>query len=204
MIEYVTPPVLSPDVWTSRARRRVIAGVDLAFVADGCALVIIERLDERIVTVEHDFRLPKPGRPLDPIEITSEYLDRIVARGGQHVIADGHYLELMRHAANKRGVTLHSAPHGDARLQSWITTRHYTRDRKISFPREIADHMRKIRATARDGGGMSITAARGDSTGHADLAFALAAAVYLDSRLHGVIGNAITEVKTHRGAWSAP
>ena len=204
MIQYVEPALPLPKLWVSREQRKLVAGVDLAFTADGCALVILERHHDRLVTIEHDFRLPKPNEPLDPIAVTNEYLDRVSRIGCKHVIADVHYIELLRKAANDRGVTLHNAPAGDARIQSWVTTRHYTREKSIAYPKESADHLRKIRSSARTGGGMTISAPRGEASGHADLAYALAAAVWLDARLHGIIGALNTEIKTHKGAWTAP
>ena len=56
----------------------------------------------------------------------------------------------------------------------------------------------------RPGGGVGIQAPRTDGAGHADLAFALVAAVAIDAKLHGLIGDAQATVRTHRGAWTAP
>lgn len=197
-------PWLDAALQSHAKERRLVAGVDLAFTHDGCALVILEHHNDRVSVVDYDFRVPKPGEPLDPIAVAEVYLDRLEAQGCRVLVADIHYVEVMRRACLNRGVTLLSAPSGDARLNAFITTRHYTRARAISFPKMIADHLRKIQLAIRPGGGVSVHAPRAEGKGHADLAYALVAAVWADARLHGLIGNAETIVRTHKGAWTAP
>ena len=197
-------PWLGAAKEAERSQRKLVAGVDLAFSHDGCALVILEHHADSLEVIDYDFRVPKPGEPLDPVGVSETYMDRLEAVGCRVVVADVHYVEVIRRAALQRGVTLLSAPNGDERLKAFVTTRHYTRSKAIRFPRLIGDHLRKIQLVIRPGGGFSIQAPRTDGKGHADLAFALVGAVYADSRLNGIIGAVTSEVRTHKGAWTAP
>lgn len=189
---------------SEQSARKLVAGVDLAFSHDGCALVVLEHHHDRLEVVDYDFRVPRPNEPLDPIGVAETYMDRLEAVGCRVVVADVHYIEVIRRAALARGVTLLGAPLGDDRLRAFVTTRHYTRARAIRFPRIVGDHLRKIQMVVRPGGGFAVQAPRTDGKGHADLAFALVAAVHADSRLHGTIGAVSSEIRTHKGAWSAP
>lgn len=73
----------------------------------------------------------------------------------------------------------------------------------LPFAAELREQMGQIRQTATAGGNISITAARTGS-GHADLPFALVAAVALDRKLHGPIGLTLSAPRTHRGGWVSP
>ena len=197
-------PLLASSLETTNERRRLVAGFDLAFSRDGCALVVLEHEADRVTVIDHDFRLPQPSAPLDPIATCDEYLDRISALGCRNVAADVHYVEVLRRAATARSIALHQAPSGAERTHSFSTLRHYTRARSISLPRQVSAHMARIQSVARVGGELSIQAPRSTGEGHSDLAFALVAAAWLDMRLHGVVGANVASVVTHRGGWSAP
>jgi len=203
---YVQPSsgVLAQALVQQRAQRKLTAGVDLAFSHDGCALVIVEHHDDCLEVVDFDFRVPRPGEPLDPVAVADTYMSRLEAVGCNVVAADVHYIEVVRRAANMHGISLVNAPLGDDRLRAFVTTRHYTRARALRIPRLIADHLRKIQLIVRPGGGFAVQAPRTDGKGHADLAFALVAAVHVDSKRHGIIGEITTQIATHRGAWTAP
>lgn len=197
-------PLLTRAIEAERATRRLVAGVDLAFAHDGCALVILEHDADAVRVIDHDFRVPSPGAPFDPVEIAEQYMQRLDALGCRIVTADIHYVEVVRRAAREHGVTLVPAPVGDERTRAFILARHYTRARTIRFPRIVADHLRKIQLVVRPGGGIAVQAPRTDGSGHADLAYALVAALSVDARLHGHVGDTQATVRTHRGAWSAP
>lgn len=192
-------PFHAPD-----PRRLLVAGIDLAFAHDGCALVILEHTPTQLVTIDHDFRVPRPGEPFDPVEIAELYMRRLSAVGCKTVVADIHYIEVIRRAARQHGITLVPAPMGDERLRAFVVTRHLTRSRAIRFPKLIADHLRKIQIVVRPGGGVAVQAPRTDGQGHADLAYALVAAVSIDAKLHGQIGDAPAQIVSHRGAWNSP
>lgn len=198
------PLPLPPLAAAPQSNRNLVAGVDLAFAHDGCALVICEHTPTALQVIDHDFRVPRPGEPFDPVEIAELYMQRLDAMGCRTVVADVHYLEVIRRAARMHGVTLVNAPTGEERLKAFVMTRHLTRSRAIRFPKVIADHLRKIQLVVRPGGGIGIQAPRTDGNGHADLAFALVAAVAIDAKMHGLIGDAPAEIRTHKGAWSAP
>ena len=183
-------------------RRRLVAGVDLAFAHDGCALVICEHTDDAIEVIDYDFRLPRPGEPFDPLDIADLYMRRLDAVGCRVVVADVHYVEVVRRVARDHCIALVNAPVGEERTKSFILARHLTRSRAVRFPRIVADHLRKIQLVVRPGGGIGIQAPRTDGAGHADLAFALVAAIAIDARMHGHIGDAPTRIATHRGSWS--
>lgn len=187
-----------------KRHRNLIAGVDLAFAHDGCALVVCEHTPTALHVIDHDFRVPRPGEPFDPVEVADLYMQRITALGCRTVVADVHYVEVIRRAARMHGVTLINAPTGDERTKAFVLTRHLTRSRAIRFPKIVADHLRKIQLVVRPGGGIAIQAPRTDGQGHADLAFALVAAVAIDAKMHGHIGDAPAEIRAHHGAWTAP
>lgn len=201
---YLPPPVPAAILEAPLPRRLLVAGVDLAFAHDGCALVLLEHTSDAVRVIDHDFRVPKPGEPFDPVEVADEYLRRIAGHGCSVVVADVHYVEVVRRSAREHGVALVNAPTGDARTRAFVLARHYTRSRSIRFPRLIADHLRKIQLVVRPGGGIGIQAPRTDGAGHADLAYALVAALAIDARMHGTVGDAMSEVRTHRGAWVSP
>lgn len=202
--QYALPPVPSAIIDAPQPRRLLVAGVDLAFAHDGCALVVLEHSDDSVRVIDHDFRVPRPGEPFDPVETADEYLRRIASLGCSVVVADVHYVEVVRRAAREHGVALVSAPAGEERIRAFVLARHYTRSRAIRFPRLIAEHLRKIQLVVRPGGGVSVQAPRTDGGGHADLAFALVAAVAIDARMHGLVGDAQMSVRAHRGAWMSP
>ena len=201
---YALAPLPPAILDAEQPRRLLVAGVDLAFAHDGCALVVLEHTAEGVRVVDHDFRVPAPGAPFDPVEIAEQYMQRLDALGCRVVVADVHYVEVVRRAAREHGITLVHAPSGDARTRAFILLRHYTRERTVRFPRIVAEHLRKIQLVVRPGGGVGIQAPRTDGAGHADLAFALVAAVAIDARMHGLVGDAQATVRTHRGAWTAP
>ena len=201
-----TPPKrdVNGRAFPSGPKRMLTAGVDLAFVNDGCALVLIERFADRIVVPDFDLLQPKPGRPLEPVTTCDAFCARIAAAGCKYVVTDVHYLELMRQAANRNGLALQVAPSGDARTQAFITLRHYTRARTIRLPKAIVDHLRPIELHAQPGGNVSIRAPRTPGTNHSDLSFALTAALYSDTQRHGVLGLTPLRPMSHRGGWTTP
>ena len=73
----------------------------------------------------------------------------------------------------------------------------------LRYAAELREQLGQIRQTATAGGQISITAAR-TGAGHADLPFALLAAVALDRRLYGPIGITAPEPRAHRGGWTTP
>lgn len=194
-------PAAHPMATELAGQSRRVAGVDLAFVHDGCALVVTDRTPDRIDVCDLDFRIPRPGAPFDSIELTGELLDRARGLGVVHVTADVHYVGNVRHEADSRGMVVVNAPVGDERIRAFVLLRDYVRRRLIRMPRLAAEHLSAIKLVARPGGTISIVADRTSSRGHADIAFALAAAVWVDARVHGPLGQMSIGVGAFRGGW---
>ncbi len=183
-----------------------VAALDLAFVHDWCALVIVARQAgpdgiERIVVPHYDLRKPTPSIRLDPIEVADDYTAIVARHRCIAAVADPHYLEVLRRPMLRRGVPLLGAPAGDGRIRAFVLVRDLLRRHLLVLPREIADHMRAVRMQVRAGGAMSVFADRTNETGHADLAFALVAAIAHDERLNGPLGMPTFRGQTFAGGW---
>ena len=189
---------------STAANRSLAGGIDLAFVHDACAYVVIEHHIDRVEVIDCDFRQPRPGEPFDPVEICALYAERLAALGCYHVAADQHYLEVVRREMNEKKVKLYSSPNFDAKSKAWILARDYTRKRVVSMPKVVADHLSKVERIARAGGGFSIQIPRVPEMGHCDLAPAFVNAVWLDAKLNGRIGEDRSPVATYKGRWDCP
>jgi hypothetical protein len=148
----------------------VVAGADMGFTKNSAALCIGHLKDGIARVAEFVERKPKPGEPLRPGEVASEFVARVVAHGGSSVMADGHYRETVVEHATPSGLSVHPAPSVPA--DECIAVRARMREGRYRIPNNprFLRQLRETVAVAGSGGGLTIRWPKWRTGEHGDLA----------------------------------
>ena len=181
---------------TSR-KERVTCAVDLAFVRDGCALVVLERHGDRLVQVREEFVQPTVHAPLQPSVIRDRFAGILLGHNGYHCAADVHEFASLCESFLPKGIQVTHAPTAQQLVTAFAMTRDFLRDGKLDVLSHTARQLKSVRTNGR--GEPEVPRRPGE--GHADLVSALVAAVWLDRR-HGPLGaGAAAKPGTLRGSY---
>lgn len=160
---------------------RQAAGIDLGFVSDSSAIVVVGATEERI-GVSNTLELrPEKGRPLVPSEVVGAFAALAKCHDCHQLMADAHYLEAARETAMKHGVSLASAPGGqEGKAQTYLYVRELLNAGKLVLPNNarLLAQLKAIVAKPMPGGGLAISSPRRAGAGHGDLVSAFVLAVW--------------------------
>jgi hypothetical protein len=178
-------------------RRKVSAGVDLGFIADYSALVIVERRDGgspsavgEVAVIHTEVLKPEPGKPLQPTRVIAHFAEVATSFGCKFWSADQYYIASVRELAIRCGVQTHLGPgSGQKCADSWAYLRDLMRDKLITlYGADLVATLRGVLVDYKAGGWTIPVLAHAPGLGHFDLLQALRLAVWLDHVRHGELG----------------
>ena len=160
------------------------AGIDLAYVNDSSALVVVERQFSVVVVTLTSLVSPKPGAPLLPSAVMAQFAAEARGAGAFCAFADQHHIQSAMEDARRHQFQVAAGPTGAAQKEGAYTyVRELFRLGKLKIPRdpELIRQLKSVLSRPRSGGGLQIIQPR-QGTGHADLVSALVMAVWNDRR----------------------
>jgi len=179
-------------------RSRVTGAVDLAFVRDGCALVVLERQGDRLVQVREEFVEPTVSEPLKPSLIRERFAAILLAHSCIQCAADVHEFASLSESFLPLGIQVTHAPTAQKSVTSFATTRDLLRDGKLDVLPRTA---RQLKSVTTNGKGEP-EVPRKPGEGHADLVSAPVAAVNLDRRHGPLVGGRQLRPEGFRGSFT--
>lgn len=209
---------------TPRPRfHRVSVGIDLAFVRDSAGAVHVERqalgAKIQIVITFVDLQRPQDQAPdadgrrrLKPSSLVSKFVNDARDAGADAVVADGHYLEVVREHASHPDHVMQTIPAPTSLAEQTnadLYVRDLFREGLVLLPNDprLVGQLKSVLAKPLPGGTIRAYLPRRTGTGHADLYSALRNAIWYDRRhgplLHGGdAGAAHNAPTTFVGGWS--
>lgn len=200
--------------------QRVSVGIDLAMVRDSAGFVAVERqavgAKIMVVVTGLDLRRPQdqPKKRLVPSVTVNAFVTAARDAGADHVVADGHYFELVREHASNPNNAIQAVPAptsaGDIAAAD-LYMRDLFREGLVWLPNDprIVGQLKSVLAKPLPGGTIRAYLPRRAGAGHADLYSALRNAIWYDRRhgplLHGDkgdMGAAHNMPVTFAGGWS--
>jgi hypothetical protein len=175
-------------------------GIDLAFVNDSSACIVVERQQGKVVLTRLELLSPAPGKPLVPSEVITQFAMLSTQAGAFQALADSWYLESVKEVAIKLGMAVSAGPQHTAFEIAALYMRDLFRNRQIVIPpnEQLADQLKSVMSAPKQGGGVALTFPRRIGAGHADLVPALVYAVWLDRCKYGPIASATFQMSTGR------
>jgi hypothetical protein len=180
-----------------RTSGRTSCGVDLAFLSDGCAQIIVERQTvtdgQRLAVVSLDLFKPSPGQPLQPSAILATFALRALENGCRVIVGDHHYAASLREAALVHGLQVATGPgspsDSDAAFQH---VRDLFRESMLAIgpvgdpdSDALAEQLKSVLYSHEPTGRIKPVLPRVAGEGHCDLVSALVLAVWWDRMRHG-------------------
>jgi hypothetical protein len=165
---------------------RTFAAVDLGFRVDPSTLCVVRWIaPNRLVLVHLEELKPRPGAPLQPSAVVSQFAETARELGASSLIADHHYIESTREHALALGISVAAGPGGaTGKEKSYIALRDALREGQIMIPnassplvQRLVGQLRNVTSKAQPGGGLSITSPR-RAGAHGDLLSALVLAFW--------------------------
>lgn len=186
-----------------RRNDRTSCGVDLAFLSDGCAQVIVERRGDAIggqsiAVVSLDLFTPKPGQPLQPSVILADFALRAFEFNCRTIVGDHHYAASLREAALVQRLQVATGPDGPAASDSAFQyVRDLFREGMLAIgpigdvdSDALAEQLKSVLYSHEPNGRIKPVLPRVAGEGHCDLVSALVLAVWYDRMLHGPLRRA--------------
>jgi hypothetical protein len=200
-IDATRPLILPPSPGA-----RVGVGLDLAFRADGCSLVVVSELSPGAVHVARvELVAPQRGKPLVPSEVLATFADIARSYGAKHAVADAHYLEANREALAAQGISLIAAgTSAQSKAAVFAYLRELLHGGELRLPPSgpLRDELRAIVQRHVPGGGVKIESPRRAGS-HGDAASALAAATWALKLTRGSLGApSIVRVPFNGNPWA--
>jgi hypothetical protein len=158
----------------------VVHGGDFGFVHDSSALATAYWRDGVALVASLLEVRPEPGAPLKPSRVCAEFARHMQKRGGEAVMADGHYREAVREHLEAHSFYLLAAPEGQSgKANAYVKARTLMREGRVRLPRDerLLRQLREVTARPVSGGGLSVSSPRGPG-GHGDLVSALVLALW--------------------------
>ena len=181
-IDHDRPLVLERD-----PQSVVAIGFDAAMSRDQFAIVVVQQFEEFAEVLRVEVRSPKPGMPLVPSECWQLVIDVAKAYRCTTTYCDGYMLPAVTEALAREGIAVVAVGQSaSSKLALYTRLRDRLHTGRISLPPSgpLADEMRRLVATPRAGGGLTIEVPRGGGKGsHGDALSAFVAA------LHGLESN---------------
>ena len=175
-------------------------GIDLAFVNDSSACIVVERQAGKVVVTRLELLSPAPGKPLVPSEVITQFARLSTQSGAFQALADSWYLESVKEVAIKLGMAVSAGPQHTQFEISALYMRDLFRNRQIVIPpnEQLLDQLKSVMSAPKQGGGVALTFPRRIGAGHADLVPALVYAVWLDRCKYGSIASATFQMPAGR------
>jgi hypothetical protein len=177
---------------------RTSCGVDLAFLSDGCAQVIVERRSgadggQSLAVTLVDIFLPRPGLPLSPSSVLGVFSTHALDQSVRVLAGDSHYIASLRDEAQRWGLQVMTGPVGPQKIaESFQDLRVLLDERRITLPPvgdpdgdALADQLKSVLFAHEPGGLEKPILPRIAGEGHCDLVSALVLAVYNDQSHFG-------------------
>ena len=156
---------------------RVRFGGDFAFDADSSALVgFVERVIDNkpmLLCCELDEQRPKPGAPLVPSEVVSDFARKIKRAGGRIIVADAHYRRSIEEHLSAAELAL--VPSDGVPAEGFLVVRALMAQGRVRIPKHsrLLAQLRRVRSTHKPGGTVTIHQPRARDGGHGDIVSAL-------------------------------
>lgn len=168
----------------------VAAAVDLGFVRNSAALVVLARNSSGTRVVALEELRPAAGRSLVPSEVCERFAEILRAHRVRSAVADGHYRETLREYAEPVGVSLYGgAPPGERflALRALLRSGGLVCSAQHAGAERLREQLRSVRPRLAPGGTLSVSIPEAPDGSHGDLADALAQAVWGLQRYGGEV-----------------
>ena len=192
---FLSPEQVDASVGPTEATgHNASCGIDLAFVNDSSACIIVERQSGKVVLTRLELLSPQPKAPLVPSEVITGFAMLATSSGAFQALADSWYLESVKEVAIKLGMAVSAGPTHTAFEIAALYFRDLVRNRQIVIPpnEQLLDQLKSVQSAPKPGGGVALTFPRRIGAGHADLVPALVYACWLDRCKYGPIANTTT------------
>jgi hypothetical protein len=181
-----------PDKISVKRPAHVGAGVDVAFVRDATAAVVVSQRGGAYVFHEYVEIKPTKDRPLEPRNVIRNVIAPLMSEyGARGIMGDSHYRESVKEHLTAVGLRFQKAPEGTkGKYDTYSHLRNLFREGKINFPPMQSPHgtfaMKRLRQQLLSvvwkplpGGGYKISSPRriGEG-GHGDIVSALVLACW--------------------------
>lgn len=156
---------------------RVYFGADFGFAVDSSALMGFAERGEKLIAVAMKEKKPQAGLPLVPSEVVAEFAAEVVRCGAKSVTADNHNRQAIEEYLSKYRLALLISNTDPA--VDYVVTRSLMSQGRVSLPNDprLLAQLRRIKATVKPGGKISIHLPRLKDGGHCDMVSALVCAL---------------------------
>lgn len=161
----------------------VAVGCDLGFTNDSSSIVVVQYDGTYYRTVYMDEKRPKPGQPLKPSEVLSDFASVAKRYGASGIVSDGYYKEALREALDSAKLYVINAPEGTTgKAKSYQRVRSCLHDGRVKLPdvkigRRLREQAKLVTSKPAPGGTVTIRVPRKVGMGHGDLVSAWVLAV---------------------------
>jgi hypothetical protein len=152
-------------------------GGDFAFASDSSALFGFVERGDLLITCELDELRPVEGMPLVPSQVVRRFAERMQRCGAKLLVADDHYRQAIEEDLSRASIALASV--GQTPAHSFVLARSLMAQGRVKIPAHarLLAQLRRVRATQKPGGVISIHQPRAKEGGHGDLVSALVCAL---------------------------
>lgn len=152
-------------------------GGDFGFVNDSAALFGFVDRGDKYVTCELDEQRPAENVPLVPSQVVNRFADIMKRCGAKLLIADDHYRQSVEEHLAHSHIALASV--GQTPAHSFVLARTLMAQGRVSIPANprLLAQLRRVRATIKPGGLISIHQPRAKEGGHGDIVSAMVCAL---------------------------
>lgn len=160
-----------------RGAESVCFGADFAFASDSSALVGFVEREGVLVCCDVDEQRPAPDLALVPSQVVGRFAERMRRAGCRLLVADDHYREAVQEHLSYHGVAL--AGIGNTPAHHYVLARTLMAQGRVRIPANarLLAQLRRVRATLKPGGVITIQQPRAKDGGHGDLVSAMVCAL---------------------------